>query len=125
MNNIKRKLLNIILSSRFKGGIVATIGYILSPLSWWNDVFVNIPISYAVACIVAYFNRDLFIPSFITAYLITNVVGLIMMHLGVEEAVRGKAKLTKGKVLKYIIVSLAYTLLVSYLALIGFIKPIT
>jgi len=122
--NLKRKLLNLILSSKFKGGIVATIGYILSPLSWWNDVFVNIPISYVVAYIISLIIPGTFIPAFIITYLITNVVGLIMLHLGVEEAVKGNVKLSKERVVKYIIVSTIYTLIVSYLALIGFIRPL-
>jgi hypothetical protein len=28
------------------GAVVAALGFVLSPLSWWNDLFVNIPIAY-------------------------------------------------------------------------------
>ena len=29
-----------------KGGILAVIGWVLSPLTWWNDLLVTIPIAY-------------------------------------------------------------------------------
>ena len=28
---------------RVAGGFLGFIGYMLSPLSWWNDLFVNVP----------------------------------------------------------------------------------
>jgi len=28
---------------RIKGGIIVFIGFMLSPLPWWNDLFVNVP----------------------------------------------------------------------------------
>ncbi len=38
-----------VMKSHFYVGIVAVIGYLLSPLSWWNDLFVNVPLAYLFA----------------------------------------------------------------------------
>jgi hypothetical protein len=33
----------------FRSGALVSIGYMLSPLSWWNDVFFNLPIALVLA----------------------------------------------------------------------------
>jgi len=107
------------------GGIIALIGYILSPLSWWNDVFVNIPISYAITCVLLLFlPKEYFTALFILAYNGTNVLGFILMHVGAEAVIKNDIRLTKKNVIKYILVSVVYTFVVYLLAEIGFIKPI-
>ena len=108
---------------KVKGGILVLIGYILSPLSWWNDLFVNIPISYVAASIVSYFYPDLFTASFVAAYLATNVLGFILMHLGAEEMLSSE-KLGRGGLLKYIVVAVLYTFLIVGLAELGLVEPI-
>ena len=30
------------------GGLLGFIGFLLSPLSWWNDLFVNVPLAVAL-----------------------------------------------------------------------------
>jgi len=122
---VQGRIIKILGESKLKGGIIASIGYILSPLSWWNDVFVNIPIAYVIASLISIVYREAFTPAFIASYLMTNVVGLLMMHYGVEDAVKGRVILTRKTVIRYIIVSTVYTLLVSVLALYGIILPLT
>lgn len=52
---VKSKRLQKILdySSKYKLKIksffIAVVGFVLSPLSWWNDLFVNIPLAYLFA----------------------------------------------------------------------------
>jgi len=55
---------------KIKGGILVILGYILSPLSWWNDLF-----------------KKLFLPAIIIGYWITNIIGFILMHYGVKDVV--------------------------------------
>ncbi len=119
---VLRKLFSLRVAS---GSIVAFIGYILSPASWWNDAFVNIPIAYVAASIASQLNRDLFGPAFATAYLVTNIVGFLMMHTGAEIAVKGRPSLTWKTLLKYAIVSAAYTAIAVLLVKIGVIEPLT
>lgn len=53
---------------RVRGGILATIGYLLSPLPWWNDLLMNIPFTYVFATIVGLVYRQWFVPALILGY---------------------------------------------------------
>jgi hypothetical protein len=64
------------------GGIVAVIGYLLSPLSWWNDLVINVPLALVFAWCVSFFYREAFTASFVVGYWLTNIIGLILMHWG-------------------------------------------
>ena len=68
------------------------IGWLLSPLTTWNDFFINIPLSYVLANV---FNR-LFPCNFLIAVLIfywlTNALGLAMMYLSGRELFRDKER---------------------------------
>lgn len=107
------------------GSVIALIGYILSPASWWNDAFVNIPIAYVAASIAAMLNPDFFAPAFATSYLLTNILGFVLMHTGAEIAVKGRPRLTWITLLKYAIVSAVYTAAAVMLIKLGVIEPLT
>lgn len=70
--------------------LLATLGYILSPLSWWNDLVVNIPIAYVMAWPVSLVDERLFFPSLILAYWMTNVLGFVLLHRGVAGLRTGR-----------------------------------
>ena len=53
------------MARRIGAGIVAVIGYLLSPLSWWNDTFVNLPLAYLFASLVSLASHRLFAPAMI------------------------------------------------------------
>lgn len=36
-------------SALIKRSLSATVGYLLSPFSWWNDLYINFPIAYGMA----------------------------------------------------------------------------
>ncbi|WFO74979.1 hypothetical protein J4526_07875 [Desulfurococcaceae archaeon MEX13E-LK6-19] len=102
-------------------GVLFTIGYILSPLSWWNDAVVNIPLSYVIASILTlFFGRDLFPLLFVGAYLFTNVLGFLLMHVA--------ALRVGGYGVKELVIDLGfaflYTMAIYYLALYGIIPPL-
>jgi hypothetical protein len=112
---------------KISGGIIAFIGYILSPLSWWNDLFVNIPLAYAGAWLVSLVYRPAFLTSFVISYWITNIAGLIMMHKGIVKVARKagqKGVYSKKDLLKDVAWSLFYTALIVALVEFRVIKPI-
>ncbi len=76
-------MLNI--KNKVKGSLLAVIGYILSPVSWWNDLFINIPLSYIFALPFSLISKKLFLPTMILGYWITNVIGFMMMHYGIKD----------------------------------------
>jgi len=121
MNNIKKYY------GRLKGSALACIGFFLSPLSWWNDPYVNIPIAYLCAWLVSMYKADLFLASFIGAYLATNVLGLVLLHKGIgrvlSDSEKEKIKYTGKALLKDIAISLLYTLIMVLLVKMKLIQP--
>jgi hypothetical protein len=112
------------LAKRLRGGILAVIGYLLSPLSWWNDAFINIPIAYVFASLLSLIHRGLFTPTLVAGYWLTNVAGLLMMHKGVGDAVREQDRTPPRKrLLLSLAAGTGYTMLVGALALTGILKP--
>jgi hypothetical protein len=107
------------------GGVLTFVGFMLSPLSWWNDLFVNVPLAAGAAWLVAWFHPPAFRPALIAAYWLTNVLGLVLMHLGLRRAAPVDApKLGwKRELLVDIAVSLGYTLLIVLLVQFGILKP--
>jgi len=57
--------------------LVGFIGFMLSPLSPWNDAFVNVPLSIAIAKAVS--GVVDFRVAYVVAYALTNVIGIAMM----------------------------------------------
>ena len=95
------------------------IGYILSPFTFWNDAFVNIPIAYAAALVASILAGPAVFPAaFFTAYLATNIVGLLMMH----AAVRG-FRLEWRSVAEMLAAATGYTVLATLLAENGLRLP--
>ena len=64
------------------GILVFLIGYILSPLSFYNDLIVNIPLAFALTFWVGYVWPGLMLPAFILGYWVTNLIGFIAMKYG-------------------------------------------
>jgi uncharacterized membrane protein len=111
------------LKRRIKGGIFVTIGYLLSPLSFWNDAFINIPIAYVIGFLFGLLSSSLFLPFMIIGYWITNIVGLVLMHVWAPEVLSKTEGRNKKKFFfKYFIISIIYTLLIIILLKIGLVK---
>jgi hypothetical protein len=97
----------------------------LSPLSWWNDMFVNVPLALAFAWVVSAFYEPAFGVSWVLGYWLTNVLGFILMHKGAEQMLSAERKKDmRRELIKDVVISLIYTLVVVVLAKTGFIKPI-
>ena len=108
---------------RVKGGFWAVVGYVLSPLSFWNDLFVNIPLAYAFGFVFGLVNQSLFLPMMIVGYWITNIAGMILLHRGAVDAVsKEKKKHTRRDLIKDLGISVAYTALIVGLAAAGVLQ---
>ena len=74
----------------FKRGAIGVIGFILSPLSWWNDLFVNFPLAFGFAWIVGRIinmfltvHERLFVYLFVFGYFLSNLTGFLMLHYSI------------------------------------------
>ena len=111
---------------KMSGGVLAVVGYMLSPLSWWNDLFVNVPLALAFAWVVSVFYRPAFEVSLVVGYWLTNVAGLILMHKGAQQMLTDKKKkYSMRDLLRDVGISLLYTGLIVALIKFGVLKPFT
>jgi hypothetical protein len=109
---------------KISGGALVTIGYVLSPLSWWNDAFVNIPLALAFAWLVSIFYPPAFTASVILGYWLTNVLGLVLLHRGTRKILSEKPLVDwRRELLKDVIISLIYTGVIIALIQLGLLKP--
>jgi hypothetical protein len=110
---------------KITGGALVFIGYMLSPLSWWNDLFVNVPLALAFAWMVSLFYKPAFAPSVVLGYWLTNVLGLVLLHKGAQKALTdNEKKYTRRDLARDIVISLLYTGLIVALVKFGVLKPI-
>jgi hypothetical protein len=107
------------------GGLIGFVGFMLSPLSWWNDLFVNVPLALAFAWVISWFKPKLFAPSFVVGYWATNVLGLVMMHKGGGMMLSKERIYSRRSLAIDIVVSLVYTGVIVILIRYGVLKPIT
>ena len=110
---------------KLAGSTLAFIGFMLSPLSWWNDLFVNIPLALAFAWLVSFFWPAVFTASFVLGYWLTNVLGLVLMQKGAQQVLSEKPRpYTRRQLIADLGFSLAYTLLIVALVENGVLKPL-
>lgn len=107
---MKKNLLN---------SILIFVGLMLSPVTWWNDPFVNIPISYIAACLIAHINVKLFSISFILFYWFSNILGIFMLYVGSRGVVKDEIS-KKNQTFTIII----YSILILLLSIYGILKPV-
>lgn len=111
---------------RVIGGMAVFVGFMLSPLSWWNDLFINIPLAYLFAAVCSFIYSGFFLPAFVVGYWLTNILGFILMHHGLRAAMQSTKKPSRKRELKKdLLLSLGYTAIVVALVLFGWIKPPT
>jgi hypothetical protein len=107
------------------GGVLAVVGFMLSPLSWWNDLFVNVPLALGFAWVVSAVYKPAFTASLVIGYWLTNVAGLILLHKGAQQIVSGVPRpYTRRELLKDLGISLLYTALIVALVKFGILKPV-
>jgi len=108
-----------------RGGVIGFIGFMLSPLSWWNDAFINLPIAIGFGWIVARVYPPAFAPAVVVGYWLTNILGLVLLHKGVQQVARDEEqRYTRRDLVKDLAVSMAYTVLIVVLVALGILRPL-
>jgi hypothetical protein len=110
---------------KMAGGFMVFVGFMLSPLSWWNDLFVNVPLALVFAWAVSFFYPPAFEISLVVGYWLTNVLGFVLLHKGGEKLFSNENKLySRRALLRDVGISLLYTVLIAVLVRFGILKPI-
>jgi hypothetical protein len=107
------------------GGLLALVGFMLSPLSWWNDLFVNVPLALAFAWLVSLVYKPAFTVAWVVGYWLTNVIGFVLMQKGAETMIGEKGgKYSRRDLLRDLLISLGYTIVIVGLVKLGAVKPV-
>jgi len=114
------------LKRKMSGGLMTFIGFMLSPLSWWNDLFVNVPLAVGFAWLVSLFYKPAFAASVVIGYWLTNVLGFVLMHRGGQKLLSSKeiGKYSGRELFRDVLISLLYTLLILFLVKLKILQPI-
>jgi hypothetical protein len=117
---------NLALTKRkVSGGTLAFVGYMLSPLSWWNDLFVNWPLALLFAWVVSWFCKPAFTASLVLGYWLTNLLGFVLMQKGGAKILsEADPPYSRRSLCRDLAISLLYTILIVALARMGVIGPI-
>lgn len=109
-----------VILKKLRGGFFLVIGYLLSPLSFWNDLFFNLPIAYFFGYVCSLLSPDLLLPCSIIGYWLSNIAGILLMQVGAVDVFQNqpKERNLKKELLMGLASSVVYTLVI--LALIQF-----
>lgn len=114
------------LKRKVGGSAVVFVGFMLSPLSWWNDLFVNVPLALVFAWVISLVYKPAFAAAAVIGYLLTNVLGFVLMQKGAEQVLREKSRKYSGRdFARDAAISVLYTGLILLLIRIGVLKPLS
>ncbi|MFN6339635.1 MAG: hypothetical protein ACK41W_13055 [Cyanobacteriota bacterium] len=98
------------------------LGWLLSPLCWWNDLLINLPIAFGFAKGVSVLHPSWFSPALVCGYWLSNIAGVLLMQNGAlallseERKPRGSADLLWG-----LLTSSLYTLAILVAVKLGWV----
>jgi hypothetical protein len=95
---------------RLWGSTLVVVGYLLSPLCWWNDLVINLPLALGFGYLVSRPWPDALVPMTGVGYWLTNVVGFVLMQQGAVTALQKEGQGSKSQSLRNgLITSTVYT----------------
>ncbi|MCC5605566.1 hypothetical protein LC612_01830 [Nostoc sp. CHAB 5834] len=99
---------------KLRGGFFLVLGYLLSPLCWWNDLLFNLPIAYGFGYACSLLSPKLLLPCSIIGYWLSNIVGILLMQFGSKDIFKKAPQEhnLKKELITGLISSTAYTLLI-------------
>ena len=103
-----------VLFKKLRGGAFLVIGYLLSPLSFWNDLFFNLPIAYFFGYVCSLIYPNLLIPCSILGYWLSNIAGILLMQVGAVDVFQDqpKERNLKKELLMGLLSSVVYTMVI-------------
>jgi len=108
---------------RLLPGLLFAVGYILSPLSWWNDLFINLPLAWLIGTITNFLLPGSFQIGMIGGYWLSNLAGILFMLWGGSRLL-GKQPPQKRELWISVAISLLYTAGFYFLMRWGIVKPL-
>lgn len=98
------------------------LGWLLSPLCWWNDLLINLPLALGFARLVSLLNPAWLLPGLVSGYWLSNMAGLLLMQNGVLALVpEGRRPRRSRDLLWGLLSSSVYTLAIVGAAKLGWL----
>ena len=106
-----KNLDSVSILQKIKGGVLLTVGYLLSPLCWWNDLVINLPIAYGFGYAISLWHSEWVFPAAIAGYWLSNLVGIVLMQMGAKDMLQSTAKKRsfKQEIFSGVLTATAYT----------------
>jgi len=99
------------------------LGWLLSPLCWWNDLLFNLPLAVGCGKVVSLIRADWFVPGLVTGYWLSNVVGIVLMQTGALGLLPGEHPSNRRReLLVGLATSTVYTVAVLALVKLGWLQ---
>jgi len=99
------------------------LGWLLSPFTFWNDAFINIPLSYICANLFIRLFPSNFLLTVLIFYWVSNLVGVFMMYAAGKNILKG-GKNSIRELVKLLCVITLYSLTLLLLGRMGILKPL-
>jgi Zn-dependent protease with chaperone function len=99
---------------KLRGGFLLVLGYLLSPLCWWNDLLFNLPIAYFFGYLCSLLSPKLLFPCTILGYWLSNIIGILLMQYGSVDMFQqeNKERNLKKELFNSLASSTAYTFVI-------------
>ena len=107
----------------FINRLVFFVGWVLSPFTFWNDAFVNIPLSYIAANLLLRIAHMSFVTAMLVCYWVSNVLGLAMMYASGRGLIKNGKDLAR-ELAKLLLTMLLYSIVLILLERAGILRPI-
>jgi hypothetical protein len=109
--------------SRWFAAILVAVGYVLSPLSWWNDALINIPLAWLMASGLTRVAPLSFELAMLGSYWLTNLAGFFLMYIGGKSFTR-EQKWRARDTMVFMGLSTLYTAAIYLLAHYHIVSPL-
>lgn len=83
-----KSVLRLFTFKRLRGSLLFILGYLLSPLCWWNDLIFNLPVAYGFGYLCSLVNASWLVPGLIAGYWLSNVLGFVLMQFGAVDTLQ-------------------------------------
>ena len=94
---------------KFRGAVLFAVGWLLSPLCWWNDLIFNLPVAYGVGYLFSQVSSNWFLGGTIAGYWLSNLVGILLMQVGAIEVFQNQERNLKKDLLWGVVSSSIFT----------------
>lgn len=95
---------------KIRGGLLFAIGWLLSPLCWWNDLVFNLPVAYGFGYLCGLFSTNWTLPGTIAGYWLSNLVGIFLMQAGAIDVLQSQERNLKKELFWGVVSSSIFTI---------------